>query len=185
MRRIAGLALAAFTLHAQNAGYERVEHKLDEIEARKVPRGSVVRFTSEEINAWARVKVPQVVPEGMRDERVQLGEGTATGYAIVDFLKMRQAKGKETNWLMARLLEGERPLSVMVRLDSAGGRCIVHLVQVQISDAVANGTVLDFLIKTFFLPLYPDAKIDEPFDLDYDIDSIQIHPSVVTVAIKK
>ncbi len=185
MRRIAALALFSFSLHAADPLYERAQAKLDAIEARKVPRGSTLRFTPAEINAWARVKVPEAVPEGMRDERVELGENAATGYAIADFLKMRQDKGKDTGWLMARLLEGERPLSVTVRLDSAAGRCVVHLVQVQISDVVANGTVLDFLIKTFFLPLYPDAKINEPFDLDYDIDSIAIHPAAVTVTIKK
>jgi hypothetical protein len=185
MKSIAALAIFVFTAHAADPLYESTQHKLDAIQNRKIPRGSAVKFTAAEINAWARVKVPEVVPEGIRDERVEFGEGTATGYAIADFLKMRQAKGKETNWLMARLLEGERPLAVTVRLDSGGGRCVVHLVQVQIGDAVATGTVLDFLIKTFFLPLYPDAKIDQPFDLDFDMDSIDIKPSGVVVRIKK
>jgi len=185
MKRIAAAALFSFTLHAADALYERAQKKLDSIESRKLPRGSVVRFTPAEIDAWARVKVPEVVPEGMREPRVELGEATATGYAIVDFLKMRQAKGKETNWLIARLIEGERPLAVSVRLESGGGRCVVHLLSVQISNAVANGSVLDFLIKTFFMPLYPDAKIDEPFDLDYDIDRIDIHPEAVLVTLKK
>jgi hypothetical protein len=185
MKGIAAAIAFITTLHAADPLYERVEQKLDAIETRKVPRGSTVKFTLAEINGWARVKVPQVVPEGMRDERVELGEGTATGYAIADFLRMRQAKGQATNWFMSKLLEGERPLAVSVRLDSAAGRCIVHLTSVQISGAVANGTVLDFLIKTFFLPLYPDAKINEPFDLDYDMDHIDIHPQAVTVTIKK
>ncbi len=185
MRSIAVLAAAACALYAADPLYESAQRKLDALDARTVPRGGSVRFTPAEINGWARVKVPQIVPEGMRDEKVELGNGTATGYALADFLKMRQAKGEATNWLFARLIEGERPLTISVRLESGGGRCIVHLTRVEISRAVANATVLDFLIKTFFMPLYPDAKINEPFDLDDDIDRIDIRPTGVVVTVKK
>lgn len=173
------------TIPAADPLYESAQRKLDALESRQVKRGSVVTFTPAEINAWARVIVPTIVPEGMRDEQVELFKGSATGYAIVNFLKMRQAKGEETNWLMARLIEGERPLKVFVRVESGGGRCIVHLTRVELSGVAANQTVLDFLIKTFFMPLYPDAKIDEPFDLDYDIDRIDITPKAATVTIKR
>jgi hypothetical protein len=183
------LAIAGFvailSLPAADPLYERAQHKLDSIEMRQVRRGARISFTPQEINAWARVKVPETVPEGITDERVELGNGTAIGYATVDFLKMRQGKGKTTNWLFSRLLEGERPLAVSVRLESAGGGCTVYLTRVELSGAVANATVLDFLIKTFFMPLYPDAKINEPFDLDYDMESIDIRPSAVVVTIKK
>lgn len=185
MKHLAALAILALSANAADPLAERADHKLDLIQQNKIPRGATVNFSKAEINAWARFKVPQIVPEGMRDPRVELGEQTATGYTLADFLKMRQAKGQATNWFMTRLLEGERPLIVSVRLESGAGRCIVHLTRVQISGASANSTVLDFLIKTFFLPLYPDAKIDEPFDLDYGIDRIEIHPSGAAVIMKK
>jgi hypothetical protein len=177
--------LAALLAPAADPLYESAQRKLDAIEARQVPRGAVVTFTAKEIDAWARVKVPETVPEGMRDSRVELGAGTGSGYAVVDFLKMRQGKGQPTNWFMQKLIEGERPLKVSVRLESGGGRCTVYLTRVEISNVSANATVLDFLIKTFFVPLYPDAKINEPFDLDYDIDRIDITPSQVKVSIKQ
>ncbi len=185
MKLIAALAAFVCTLHAADPLYESAQRKLDAIGARAVARGASVKFTPAEINAWARVKVHLIVPEGMRDPRVELGNGTATGYALVDFLKMRQAKGESTNWLISKLIEGERPLAVSVRLESGAGRCVVHLTRVEISNAVANQTVLDFLIRTFFMPLYPDAKIDEPFDLDDNIDRIDIRPTGVVVTIKR
>ena len=162
-----------------------MQGKLDRIEARQVKRGSSVVFTPEEINAWARVKVPQTVPQGIRNERVELGEGAASGSAVVDFLEILQAKGQSANWIMTKLLEGERPLRVSVTLESGGGRCVVRLTLVEISNVTANATVLDFLIRTLFLPLYPDAKINEPFDLDYDIDRIDVHPDSVRVTLKR
>lgn len=183
--RLAAALSIVFTLHAADPLYERVKHKLDSIEADQLRPGSQITFTPREINAWARVKVPETVPEGLTEPRVELGEGTATGYATVDFLKMRQGAGKATTWFLSRLIEGERPLVVSVNLESANGRCIVRLTRVELSGAVASGNVLDFLVKTFFLPLYPDAKIDEPFDLGYNMDRIDVHPSSVVVTIKK
>lgn len=172
-------------LEAASPQYESMQRKLDLIQARQVRHGSSVVFTPEEINAWARVKVPETVPEGIQGERVELGEGTVTGYAVVDFLKILQSRGQSPNWLMTKLLEGQRPLQVSVALESAGGRCVVRLTRVEISNVTANETVLDFLIKTLFLPMYPDAKINEPFDLDFDIDRIDAHPDGVRVTIKR
>jgi hypothetical protein len=165
--------------------YDSAVRKLDAIEARQVKRGSTVTFTPAEINAWARVKIPEIVPEGIRDQRVELGATSATGYALVDLLKMRHAKGDSTNWFVSKLIEGERTLKVGVRVESGGGRCVVYLTHVEIGKAVANQTVIDFLVRTFFAPLYPEAKINEPFDLDYDIDRIDIRPSGVAVTIKR
>jgi hypothetical protein len=185
MRRFLLIVICAVSLRAADPLFESTERKLDLIQARQVKRGSAVTFSSAEINAWARVKVPETVPEGIRDEQVDLGEGYASGFAIVDFLKMRQAKGQSVNWLMTRLLEGERPLRVSVTLESGGGRCIVRLTRVEVSNIAATASVLDFLIKTFFMPLYPDAKINEPFDLDFDIDRIDLHSGSVRVTIKQ
>src|SRR5262245_44297300 len=101
MRRASFAIAAALTLRASDPLRESAVRKLDAIEARQVKRGSTVTFSQAEINAWARVKIPEVVPEGMRDERVELGNGVATGYAIVDLLKMRHAQGQSTNWFVS------------------------------------------------------------------------------------
>ena len=183
--RISAALLAAVALHAADPAYESAARKLDAIEQRQVKRGSSLTFTPAEINAWARVKIPEIIPEGIRDERAELGTDTATGYATVDLLKMRHANGVSTNWFVSKLIEGERPLVVGVRMESGGGRCIVYLTRVEIGRAVANKTVIDVLVKTFFAPLYPEAKINEPFELDYDIDRIDLRPSGARVTIKR
>lgn len=186
MTRLVGVFLAiAHLLSAADPLYESASRKLDLIQSGHALRGSVFTLTPAEINAWVRVSVPQTVPQGIRDPRIELGEGEASGYALIDFLKIRAATHDSTSWMMSKLLEGERPVKVSVRLQSSGGRCTVYLTRVEISNAVANGALLDFLIKTFVLPLYPDAKIDEPFDLDFNIDRIELHRTGVSVTIKK
>ena len=182
--RISLLAIAA-TLYAADPLYESAVRKLDAIENRQVKHGSSVVFSPEEINAWARLKVPEIVPEGIRGERVELAANSATGSALVDLLRMRHAKGESTNWLVAKFIEGERPLKVSVRLESGAGRCVVYLTRVELGRAVATQAVTDILVNAFFRPLYPEAKINEPFDLDYDIDRIDIAPTGIRVAIKR
>ncbi len=66
------------------------------------------RFTQAELNAWVRVKAPAIVPEGFRQPRLVLGNGEASASALIDFLKVRHASGVETNWLVAKLIQGEK-----------------------------------------------------------------------------
>jgi len=148
--------------------FERAWNKLDSIDSGRARPGSVIEFTPAEWNAWAQVRVPQLV-EGVRNPR----------------MKMRQAEGMATNPVLAKLIDGERPVKVAVRVDSGGGRCTVHLMRVEISGIAASGVVLDLLVSTFFQPLFPDAKIDQPFELGDNIDRIDIRPSGVRVTIKK
>ena len=89
------------------------------------------------------------------------------------------------NALIGRLIEGERPLKISIRVESANGRATVFLTRVELSGVAMEGSILEFLIKQFIQPRYPDIKINQPFDLDYNIDHIEIQPSGVRVLIKK
>jgi len=170
---------------AAEADYESAEAKLASIADYQLRRGATVLFTPREIDAWVRTAVPEYVPEGIRDEHLEVGTDTATGTAVVDFLRIRQAQGTATNPLLAKMLEGERPLSVSARLESGGGRCTIYLTRVEIGGILIEGPVLDFLVRTFSLPLFPDAKSDEPFDLGYDMERIELRPDGIRVFMRK
>jgi hypothetical protein len=185
MRPLLLLALAAaLPLRAADPAFERAEKKLDRIESGHAHPGSVIVFTPAEMNAWASGRVPQMY-QGIRDPSVQLGLGTATGSAFVDFLKMRQGEGLATNSLIAKLIEGERPLKVSVQLESGHGRATARLTRLEISGVAVTGAPLDFLVNEFFLHLFPDAKVNQPFELHDNIESIELRPDGVRVTIKK
>ncbi|MGA3203187.1 MAG: hypothetical protein ABSF12_11915, partial [Bryobacteraceae bacterium] len=95
------------------------------------------------------------------------------------------AQGKASGWFMERLIEGERPVTISIHLESGGGFCTVDLTRVEVSGVAATGSVLDFLVKTFFMPLYPTAHIGEKFEIGYNIDRMDIRPTGVRVAMKK
>src|SRR5579862_8339706 len=183
MRPLLLLILAA-AAYAANPVLDRVDYKLNLIESGRARRGSVIVFTPAEMNAWARIRVPQMY-QGIREPSVQLGNGTASGSAFVGFLKMRQGEGLATNSLVAKLIEGERPLKVSMRLESAGGRATAHLTRLEISGVAVTGAPLDFLVNEFFLKLFPDAKVNQPFELRDNIERIDIRPDGVRVTIRK
>ena len=181
----AALAWAALSLPATDPQVERVNRKLDLIESGRAKPGSVTVFSLAELNAWSRAKAAEVVPEGLRQPRLELGNGTATAYALVDFLKLRHGTGVETSWLVAKLIQGEKPVKVAATIQSANGRATVHLTRVEIGGLAVSGAPLDLLIQTFFMPLYPDAKIDQPFDLAAGVERIEITPAEARAYTKK
>lgn len=161
------------------------QRKIDAIQGGQSRPGSIVVFSLAELNAWARYKVPIMVPEGVRQPRLELGKGTAAAYAMVDFLKVRQGQGEETNWLIAKLIEGEKAVKVNARIESTGGRATVFLQRVEIGGLAVSGNTLDILIRTFFLPLFPNAKINTPFELVEPVDRIEVSPSEARAVMKK
>jgi hypothetical protein len=162
-----------------------VSKNLDLIESGKAKPGSVFRFTPAELNAWVQVKAPTVVHDGFRQPRLVLGNGEATATALVDFVKVRHANGVETNWLVAKLIQGEKLVRATASLQSAHGKATVHLLRVEIGGLAVTGAPLDFLVQNFFLPFYPDAKIDEPFPLASNVDRIEVTPAAALVYMRK
>lgn len=158
--------------------------KIDEIESGRAKASAVYQFSAPEINAYAREELPDVVPKGLRNPTLELSANTAIGSALMDFLQMQHAKGVKMNWLMEKLLDGERPVRVVIESQTKDGRAIIYLRRLEISGVAASGTVLDFLIHNFFRPLYPKAHINEWFEMGNNIDHVDVRADAVRVYIK-
>ncbi len=186
MRRSAAIAVfLPFFALATASDYTNAKKKLEMIETDRAPRGSRVTFTTQELNAYVAGELPEVAPQGVRNTRLQLGRGSATGSALIDFVKLREGKGIRTGWFMAKLLSGERPVTVTARIQSASGRATVDLERVEISGVPISGGALDFLIQNFLLARFPTAKIGEPFELDHGVERLDVRPDAVRVVMKK
>jgi hypothetical protein len=183
VRRLLPFVLTASALFAADPLADTAQKKLDSISDQKLKPGAVVTLSPREINAWIHEKALKAFPDGIRNENIVLGPGTADGNALVDLTKL--SKSNSVNPLIARLIDGERPLRVAIRVESSNGKCTVFLTHVELSGVAIDGSILDFLIKHFVQPRYPDIKISEPFDLDFNMDRIEIQPSGARVTIKK
>jgi|ERR1039458_5441705 hypothetical protein len=160
--------------------YTSAKQKLDSIEFDRLRPGARVTLTYPELNAYAR----QEAPTGVRNPKVSVTTpGTATGTALIDFGKLERSAGGQPGWLMSKLLDGERPVSVTARIRTSNGRATVEVDRVEVSGIAIDGRTLDFLIQNFLVPLYPEAVIGKPFELSHNIDHVTVSPAAVTVAI--
>jgi hypothetical protein len=109
------------------------------------------------------------------------GNDTATGSALIDFVKLRSAQGKPPNWLLRTLLQGEHEVEVTTRVRSGNGSATVDVERVEIEGVPISGAALDFIIENYLLPNYPEAKVGRPFTLAKGVDRIEVHPGVAYV----
>lgn len=169
----------------QSALSQSAWQKLESLQ-RGLPPGASVRFGPAELDAWVRDVAQSLAPQGARNPRLVLGAGQATGYAEIDFLKMRQAAtGEPAGWLLRNLLAGVRPVQVTALVQSRNGRARVDVARVEISGVAMEGAALDFLIDAFVRPLFPNATVAEWFDLQHHVDRFTVSPGGVAVYVRR
>ena len=177
--------LPATVLVASRSDYLAVKQKFQAIERSQVKAGSRIAIPARELNEYVRTELPQVAPAGIRQPSVELhGNNLATGRAMIDFVKLRSAQGKSPNWLMRQLFEGEHEVAVTTRLQSGGGTATVHIQKVEVGGVPIQGAALDFLIRNYLRPNYPDAKIGQPFPLKYKMERLEVQPGIAYVVMK-
>ena len=175
------LIVAASLAGAAYDHYASAKQKFDSIEAERLPSGARVLLTIPELNAW----VIREAPAGVRNPRLRVSaRDIATGAAFIDFGKLERSAGLQPGWLMSKILDGERPVSVTARVRSSAGRATVDIQRVEISGIVIDGRTLDFLIQNFLIPMYPDAIVGRPFALGHRIERFDVAPNAVTVLLK-
>src|SRR4051812_37538031 len=94
-------ALAAIAMVLSFAGFAGVsqtdylsaKRKFQTIDKQPPKPGTRITLTSSEINAYVQTELPKVAPPGIREPRIELLSGnTATGRALIDFLKLRSGQ---------------------------------------------------------------------------------------------
>ncbi len=162
-----------------------VESKLAAISENRLPPGARVTLTPLELNAYIARMIPEVVPQGVRQPKLELGDGVASGSALMNFASIRGGQGKPPGWLASMLLNSEHPVTVKVRIESSGGKMKVDPLRVDISGITIEGKLLDFFVANYLHVIFPSAKVGTPFDLAHNIDHIEVKPRGVTVFIAR
>src|SRR5262249_23101287 len=184
-RTLALLAALLPLLGTPSSDYLSIKHKFDLIESEKLRPGSRLTLTSNELNAYVINEAAEFPGHSVRDPKLQLGDGSASGSAMIDFLKLRQGTGKPPGWVMSKLLAGGRPVRGAARVRSGSGRAIVDVDRVEVSGVVIDGQMLDFLIQHYLIPQFPEAKVGQPFELAHHIDHLEIRPEAVGVVLQR
>ncbi|HEU5021591.1 MAG TPA: hypothetical protein VFT60_06860 [Bryobacteraceae bacterium] len=161
---------------------ESADRKFAHIESARLPAGTRIDFSIDELNAWANQKARIYAPGAARNLRLELRDGEATGYALVDFLKLRRAaSGEEPGWIVRNLFSGERPVMVKARVQSYSRRARVDVERVEVSGVPIQGSALDFLIRNWLRPTFPDAHVNEWFNLGLRIERFTVRAGGASV----
>ncbi len=172
--------LIAATSLAAVSDYTSAKEKIARIESDRLKAGTRVELSAREVVAY----VTPDLPEGVRNPQLELlSPGLVKGTALVDFGKVRRAQGYDPGWLLSKMLEGERPVSVTARIRSGNGQLTVDVEKVEVATLQIDGATLDFLIRNFLHPAYPDAAIGQPFDLSHRIEKVDVQPKGVGIVI--
>jgi hypothetical protein len=181
LRRLFLLALTASMLPAADPLAESARTKLALIEDDKAAPGSVVTFTSQELNAWIRAEIGEEPQTGMREPKLQMGEGTVTFEVLADLQKMAGSQGG----MFAALLAGERKIKIVAQPETSAGKVSVNLKLVEISGIPLSGILLNLAAKLVLTKVYEGVEIDKPFEMGHNIDHAVVEPTALRVYIKK
>lgn len=174
-----------FSAVGARSDYLSVKQKFAAIEKRSAKPGARIAFTTAELNEYVRTELPAVAPQGVRAPSVELiGNNVATGRAKINFLRLKYGD-ERPNFLLRKLLDGERDVAIRARISSGSGEATVHLDRVEIAGVPIEGGALDFLMRNYVRPKYPNAVVGEAFELKYGMDSVEVTPGVAYVVLKR
>ena len=161
--------------------YDSAKQKIEKISSDEAPRGSTTTLTPAEVNAYVRGQAAEEAPDGLKEIKVELRQAALTWSGLVNFAKLPALEGLGSNWLLSRILQGEKPVVIEARLQSAGGKATVDVDSVTISETKFEGRTLDFLVEKLLASFQPDAKIGEPFDLKHNVEYVRLRPTGIVI----
>jgi hypothetical protein len=163
--------------------FASIQKKMDDIVKEHTKPGDRIYMSNREFNAYLQAQVQAIAPKAVKNAKVELAEGGGSASAMVDFLELNKARHGASNWMMDKILEGQRFVKVSVHVQSKSGKVRVDVDRVEIAGAAIQGAALDFLIERYVIPQFPSAKVDQWFSLEHHMDHFEIHQSGATVVI--
>ena len=180
---IAAAVSAALLIASPSAALRSAHAKIERIEYDRAQPGSQITLSASELLAYSMEQAAIIAPGAIHNATLQLAAGSIETTAQINFLKVRQAEGHQDYWVVREMLDGERTVRIRARLRSEHGRARVDIEQVQISGVSMQGDTLDFLLRQFVIPNFPDAQVGRWFSLGHRIDRIDVETGAVLVAI--
>lgn len=177
--------LLAILLLVAGDDFSSIQRKMDDIVKEHTKPGDRIYMSLREMNAYLYAQAQAIAPKAVRNTKVELRDEGGTASAMVNFLELNKARGGQSNWMMEKLLEGDRPVKVSVKVLTNRGKVRVDIERVEIGGAAIAGAPLDWLIQNYVVPQFPHAKVDQWFTLEHHMDHFEIHGGGATVVIGK
>lgn len=170
---------AAYRAAADSA--ERKFHRIEINGTKAKPDPTPTAFTEHEIDAYVADRRVQL-PKGVKRLRFSGAQGVVTTDALVDFDQVT-AGAKNSNPLMS-LFSAVHEVQVVSHAQGSGGEGRVHIDSLSIDGVGVPRVALEYFVKRYIKPRYPDLGIDSTFELPDRIDTATVGDHVLTVTQK-
>ena len=155
--------------------------KIDRINSGSLRNGETVILSENEINSFFKYDHSGEMPEGVREVKVDLGEGGAVVRVFVDLSRAQDQQGAPGGIVWRFLLRGERKVVAHCRYRSADGYGRLDVDSVEIDGRTVPRFIVDWLIASYVNPQIPDFEVGKTVGLPKKVQEIRVQPARVVV----
>ncbi|MGZ4877979.1 MAG: hypothetical protein ACXVIO_07310 [Candidatus Angelobacter sp.] len=163
---------------------DMLQTKLDHIQAngeQAHPDQAPTIMTEEEVNDYfASGRI--VLPQGVKNLKMEGRGGVVTAFLNVDFDEIRA--GKNSSNPMLSIFSGQHDVRVEADASGSGREGRVHVREVTIDGFNVPRMALEYFVSKYITPKYPNVGIDSQFQLPNKIDLATVGYHKVTVTQK-
>ena len=173
-------ALSASSALLSPAAGLSAKKKIDRINSGRLRNGETVILSENEINSFFKYDHAGDMP-GVREVKVDLGEGGAVVRVLVDLSRAQDQQGAPGGIVWRFLLRGERKVVAHCRYRSADGYGRLDVDSVEIDGRTVPRFIVDWLIASYVNPQIPDFEVGKTVGLPKKVQEIRVQPARVVV----
>jgi hypothetical protein len=140
-----------------------------------------LEFSQKEIDSFLHYEVSQYYPQGLRQVRVKLLDGSLTANAKINFDEIQSAENPASRTWISTLFRGEHTVEATGKIETNNGSGSYDILGVRLDQKEIPRPLVNLLITKLVLPKYPEAKPNSNFELPYEINRIEISPGRLVV----
>lgn len=151
-----------------------LQNKIDAVkkaeeDPKRPPSATRVELSEAELESYVLYSLREKIPAQIDSIDVQLDPGTIGADTQITF----DSKGTG-NPIVDALIGGTHNLFVKGKLAGSEGRGKFDLEEVRVDGIPVPNMLIQTLFKKYVKPKYPDADLNEPFDLPWGIEEITL-----------
>jgi hypothetical protein len=154
--------------------------KLDRITLDEMAPGERITLTQSEINSFLAYDYAGLIPEGIRDLRVEFAADIGIVSGRADFSQLAAAQDPATRLLLT-MLRGERQFMARVRYVSSGGQARADVDSFQIDGLELKGPILDWIVQNYVATDIEGFALGQPTPLGHNLEQILLQTGQAVV----
>jgi hypothetical protein len=140
------------------------------------PGASRVELSEAEMESYVLYSLKDEIPVQVDMIDVQLGQDTVGADTQLTF-----SNNGTGNPIMDSLISGTHNLFVKGKLVAQDGRGKFDLEEIRVDGIPVPKILIQTLFDKYVKPKYPQADLNEPFDMPYGIEQLKLEPGKATV----